>query len=408
MVENEYQALTPEEEALEVVRKCFENEKNGDKEARKKAELDLRRFLVKTEDGSYTLNSNVYFGKSETMHTTHGAINESLEKFVKPAGLEGKENVRILDMCSGLGYNAASSIEYLDENVKIEIDMVEISKETLGAAFFIENPIKSFNIVKKAIEGKLYEEGILGYKFLNEEINDRIDINIYIDDARDVIKQFESKEYDAVFLDPFSPLKSPELYTLEFFLILKNLLKKDGVILTYTSAAPVRAAMIHSGLYIGEGPLFGRKSGGTVAAKNPEFIKKSLSDNDERMIALSDAGIPFRDPKLNKTSDEIVKQRDEERKSARGFKKLASTVKTPLYLHKDVEDSRLKRRVLKNIEFLEIENLMSKKAAFIVCPQFEECICDCGSGKMDNSNERINEMSKRLTLIIQNNKKIKE
>ena len=407
MVKNRYKALTPEEEALEVVRKCFEDEKNGDKEARKKAKLDLKKFLVKTDDGSYTLTSNKFNGKSETMHTTHGAINESLEKFVKPARLENKQNIRILDICSGLGYNAASCIEYLDENVKIEIDMIEISKETLGAALFIENPIKSFNIVKKAIEDKLYNEGILVYKSLNEEINDRITINIYIDDARDVIKRFE-KKYDAVFLDPFSPLKSPELYTIEFFLILKNLLKNDGFILTYTSAAPVRAAMIQTDLYIGEGPLFGRKKGGTVASKNPEFIKKSLSYADERMIALSDAGIPFRDSKLNETSDKIIKRRDEERKSARGLKKLASTVKTPLYLHKDVEDSRLKRRVLKNVKFLGIENLKSKKAAFIVCPQFEECICNCGLGKIDNSNGRINEMSRRLSIIIQNNNKLKE
>lgn len=407
MTENRYEALTPEEEALAVVRKCFENEKKGDKEARTKTELDLKRFLVKTEDGSFTLNSKICSGKSETMHSTHGAINESLEKFIKPAGLERKQNVRILDVCSGLGYNAASCIEYLDEDVKIEIDMVEISKETLGAALFIENPIKSFNIIKKAIEDKLYNEGILGYKFLNEEINDRININIYIDDARDVIKQFEGKKYDAVFLDPFSPLKSPELYTLEFFLVLKNLLKNDGVILTYTSASPVRSAMLQAGFYIGEGPQFGR-SGGTIAAKNPEIIEKSLSYDDERMIALSDAGIPFRDQQLRETSDKIIKRREEERKSARGFKKLASTVKTPLYLHEDVEDSRLKRRVLKNVKFLGIEDLMSKKAAFIVCPQFDECICSCGTRKMDGSNERIKEMSRRLSIIIQNNNELKE
>ena len=66
-----------------------------------------------------------------------------------------------------------------------------------------------------------------------------------------------------------------------------------------------------------------------------------------------------------------------------------------------MEDSRLKRRVLKNINSLGIDDLMSKKAAYIVCPQFEECICSCGMGKIDSSKGRINEMMNRLSIIIE-------
>ena len=41
--------------------------------------------------------------------------------------------------------------------------------------------------------------------FIKNEIPDRINISIYIKDARDVIKEFEGKKkYDAMFLDPFS------------------------------------------------------------------------------------------------------------------------------------------------------------------------------------------------------------
>ena len=161
------------------------------------------------------------------------------------------------------------------------------------------------------------------------EIHDRTSINIYIDDARNVIKLINNyKNYDSIFLDPVFAPKIPELYSIEFFRFLKNLLDDDRVILTYTSAAPVRAAMIHAGLYIGEGPLFGRKSGGTIASRAPEVIERQLSANDERMIALSDAGIPFRDPKLNGSSDELIEKRENERKSVRGTIRFASTVKT--------------------------------------------------------------------------------
>ena len=63
--------------------------------------------------------------------------------------------------------------------------------------------------------------------------------------------------YDAVFLHPFSPLKSPELYSVEFFKTLKVLMKDDGMILTYTSTAPVRSALVEAGFHVGEGPSFG-------------------------------------------------------------------------------------------------------------------------------------------------------
>ena len=404
--ENEYLPLTITKEAAEIIKKCFNNEKNGDLEARRKAELDLKRFLIQTSDDSYTLDSNTCNGTSETMHTYHGAITESMEKYIKPAKLEDKKELQILDICSGLGYNTASCIQFLDNEKKIEIDMVEISKETVAATLLIENPIPSYEIIKSVIEDKLYKEGYLEFKYHNCKIPDKIDINIYIEDARAVVKKFDGKKrYDAIFLDPFSSLKCPELYTLEFFCKLKNLLKDDGVLLTYTCAAPVRSAIVISGLYIGEGPKFGRKNGGTIASKNPSVIEKSLSKKDERIIALSDVGIPFRDPQLNSTSSEIIDKREMERKSVRGFKRFASTVKTPLYLYKDLEESRLKRRVMRNVASLGINDLMSKDAAYIVCPQFDNCICSCGCEKLENSKDRIDEMKKRLEIIVKKEKK---
>ncbi len=398
MKNRNYRALTATEDVLKIIREYFQDEKKGNKAAREEAKRVLKEYFVKTDDGSYTFNSNIINGKSETMHTHHGAITESMEKFVKPARLEGKKEVRVLDVCSGLGYNTASCIEFLDDDTDIEIDMVEISKETLASSLFIENPIKSYDVVKKAVEDKLYDDGILNFKFHNEKIPDRIKINIYLSDARYVINEFD-KKYDAVFLDPFSPLKSPELYTLEFFLVLKSLLKDDGVILTYTSAAPVRSAMIYAGLHVGEGPSFGRKSGGTMASLNQENIEKPLSENDERMIALSDAGIPFRDPELRGSSDEILQQRENERISMRGVTKFASTVKTPIYLGKDINEPRLERRLIKNINALGINNLKSKEAEYIICPQFDECICGCGIPRLHNSYGKINEMIKRLSEI---------
>jgi hypothetical protein len=92
-IKNDYQALTATEDALILVRKCFAEEKKGNKCARNKIKNLLKEYFIETADGSYTLKSNNVNNKSETMHTHHGAITESMEKFVKPARLKGKKEV---------------------------------------------------------------------------------------------------------------------------------------------------------------------------------------------------------------------------------------------------------------------------------------------------------------------------
>ena len=86
-----YKPLKVQKKVLEIVDKCFKNENNGDKDARSVAFDDLKEFLIETGDGSYTLKSEGLEGSSETMHTYHGGLDESLEKYVKPSHLKGKE-----------------------------------------------------------------------------------------------------------------------------------------------------------------------------------------------------------------------------------------------------------------------------------------------------------------------------
>ena len=83
--------------------------------------MNLKEFLIETGDGSFTLKSEGSEGSSETMHTYHGGLDESLEKYVKPSHLIGKEDVHVLDICSGLGYTAAVCLEHLNDNETIKI-----------------------------------------------------------------------------------------------------------------------------------------------------------------------------------------------------------------------------------------------------------------------------------------------
>ena len=404
-----YDPLTPEEEVLSLIREWFEKEKKGDITARKCASQEIKKYLVKTADGTYTLHSNKHINSSETMHTSLGAYSESKEKFVNPAGLQGKKKLSILDICSGLGFNSAAALETIGDSKQneevedIAIDIVEISPETLAASLIIPSPSQSHGIIKKAIENFLISHGYLKFPHEDEEIPAHVHLSVYCEDARKMVLEIPAQQkYDALFLDPFSPAKSPELYSQEFLAKLGSLLKRHGVILTYTSAAPVRYALIDAGLEVGEGPAMGR-SGGTIASYDLNKISKTLSQKDERMIALSDAGIPYRDPELTDSGNVISQRRQEERIALRDKYKMASTVKTPVYLVSDLDDRRIKRRVFKHLEKFNINDLNSLKSRFLVCPQFSNCICCCGQEGLSTSRESIKEMEKRLKIVADGN-----
>lgn len=400
-----YKPLTPEKGVISLVRTWSLSEKKGDTNARHQASQEIEEFLIKTADGSFTLNSENFNDSSETMHTHHGALSEARVKFADPLRLEGKKEVAILDICSGLGFNAAAVLEkfiksgFDPELVKIEIDMVEVSWETLAASLIIPSPIESHSFIKKAVEDYLINHQLLVCPHEKKDIPRQVDIGVHCQDARKMVVNIPpTKKYDVIFLDPFSPEKSPELYSTEFLLKIRQLLKEDGVILTYTSSAPVRFALVNAGLEVGEGPSLGRK-GGTIASPSVNKIIKPLSMDDERMIALSDAGIPFMDPELTDSSETIIKRRQLERMDARSIYKMASTVKTPVYLCRDIPDYKLKRRVLKHLRNIGIIDLDSPESCYLVCPQHKECICHCKQGKFPTSSTRIMEMDRRLKNI---------
>ena len=354
-----------------------------------------KNYFVLTDDGSYSINSKEINHKIETLHTSTGAISESFEKFIKPMKFNYDENITILDICAGLGYNTSAAIADFIKNSdnNLTVDMVEISKATLACGLLVPSPIPEHDITKKAIEEQLISEKYATLNLEKTQIPDNISINVYIEDARQTVQKLKDNSYDAIFLDPFSQNMAPELFSLEFFKEFKRIIKNDGIIATYTSSAPVRAAFIEAGFYIGQGPIFGRKQGGTLASPNPEMLDTSLPKNDEIRIALSDVGIPFRDLNLNDTSENILNNRTQERKNARHNTKISSAVKTPIFLGDAMDDEKLKRRVERNLVKMNIPSTTSPEAEYII--EAEKAYTE-KQDKNNNSRNRILELEKRL------------
>ena len=388
------------DDVFDLINSCFDEERSSrNNEGRVNFFNTYNEYFVLTDDGSYSINSKEINNKIETLHTSTGAISESFEKFIKPMKFDYTKDIAILDICAGLGYNSSAAIDDFLKNASnsnLKIDMVEISHATLACGLLVPSPIKAHDITKKAIEEELIRQEYATLSLEECEIPENIDIDVYIEDARQTVQKLEDNTYDAIFLDPFSQNMAPELFSLDFFKEFRRVIKDDGIVATYTSAAPIRAAFIEAGFFIGQGPIFGRKQGGTLASPNPLMLDTALPKNDEIRIALSDVGIPFRDPNLNNTSEYILDARTEERHNARHNTKISSAVKTPIFLASEMDDEKLKRRVERNLKKMNIPSTTSPEAYYIV-----ECENDY-TKKQDaenNSTNRILEMSKRLKKV---------
>ena len=396
-----------DETIYDLINEAFDNEREyKDAQYRNSIFSKYNDYFVKTDDGSYSIKSKEINHKVETLHTSTGAISESFEKFIKPLKLDYDEDIAILDICAGLGYNSSAAIDDFlknsDGNTNLHIDMLEISKPTLAAGLMVPSPIEAHDITKKAIEQSLIDCDYASLELEETAIPENIDLKIHIDDARQVIQKLPDKTYDAIFLDPFSQNMSPELVSLEFFKEFRRVIKDNGIVCTYTSSSPVRMAFIEADFYVSLGPIFGRFQGGTLASPNPKNLTKSLPKNDEIKMALSDVGIPFRDPDLNLSSQEILDNRTEERHNARHNTKISSAVKTPIFLGQEMDDEPLKRRVERNLAKMNIPGVLSDEALYIVEVEndyMEEYLED------NNTRTRVLEMMKRLDEI-KNKKKM--
>lgn len=142
-----------------------------------------------------------------------------------------------------------------------------------------------------------------------------IDFDLKNNDARKVIIE-DNNEYDLVFLDAFTPSKCPCLWSYEFFKLLFNHLSEDGQILTYTTSASVRGAMIEAGFFIGN--IYNERENkftGTIATKNESLIKYPLSEFDLGLVKTK-AGIFYRDENLTGLNEAILERRNEEVKNS--------------------------------------------------------------------------------------------
>ena len=263
-----------------------------------------------TKDGSHTFFSSEF---DEAFHSHYGAKQEAEKKFFEPSLLKDKAclaerkhsiNLRLLDICYGLGYNSAAALAGIwsvNPQCRVELIALEIDAK----------------VPLQAIKHNLLNQWQMPIPQLLARLattkrvhNNYLEASLLIDDARKSIQQIDQTGWqaDAIFLDPFSPPKCPQLWTVEFLGLVTKCLKPTGRIVTYSSSAAARTALSLAGLHIGSTQSVGRKSPGTVASLCHDNLA-TLSVQEQEHLHTR-AAIPYRDPELQDTAEGIRQKRE--------------------------------------------------------------------------------------------------
>ncbi len=262
-----------------------------------------------TQDGSFTFFSSEF---GEAFHSREGARTEAVLKFAQAAGLEQQAqqpSLRLLDVCYGLGYNTAAALELIwaiNPQCWVQVYGLELDPTVPQAAIappLIDTWTPTVGTILQAIASD------------HHYTNDQIQAQLLLGDARQTIQQLHQAGFqaNAIFFDPFSPRRCPQLWTVEFFRQVAGCLAPNGKLVTYSRSAALRAAMLAVGLCIGTVPLGPPHAPhewaqGTIAAWEAQSLHP-LSQM-EREHLQTRAAIPYRDPSLTDPAI-VIKQRQQ-------------------------------------------------------------------------------------------------
>jgi len=269
-------------------------------------------------DGSFSLYSGRF---GEGFHGSIGALQEARLKFVEPAQLERfspGHTLLVVDVAFGLGTNSAALLEVAAAmGLAVVIHGLELEPAPLGAALAAE----SFRRQWQPSTLTMLEQLLSGGQWRSAGHA----ASLHWGDARQRLGPLLDGLHlagrcDLVLLDAFSPQRCPELWSLEFLSQLARLLRPDGRLLTYCSAAAVRRSLQLAGLRLasiapliaGPGTVPGRArpitwSLGTAASPSdlPEHGPLRALSPMELEHLTTRAAEPYRDPDGRQPADVI-------------------------------------------------------------------------------------------------------
>jgi tRNA U34 5-methylaminomethyl-2-thiouridine-forming methyltransferase MnmC len=285
-------------------------------------------------DGSFSLFSERF---GEGFHGAIGARREAELKFVAAAQLERFAPgavLQVVDVCVGLGTNSAALLEAcLRRGLRQRWWGLELDRRPLALALQAPSFRDQWAGPGLAVLEQLQADSRWSSTAAGQG-------RMLWGDARCTLPSLLAEQRgqcDVVLLDAFSPRHCPQLWSLEFLRDLAALLRPDGRLITYCSAAAVRCSLQLAGLQLaaigsehtssGTGTSPGSNLGqawslGTVASPKPlpdldanNGVLRALSPM-EREHLRTRAAEPYRDPSRRASAAAILKNRERDQASS--------------------------------------------------------------------------------------------
>jgi len=237
-----------------------------------------------TKEGSATFWNKNY---KDFYHPRAGALTQGRELFLKHSNLKErllKEDVTLLDIGFGMGYNTFLSVELAQNNSSHSLHVSALDQDRMLLK-------QSASVVSNPLHGKILE-ALYAVGFYKEK-NSTIDF--YNAEARYTLSKLENA-FDIIFLDPFLETNNASLVSVEFFEKLKKLLKEEGVLVCSTSLTSVQIALIEAGFEV------------NVINDETSDIKGICAMHT--ITKKKQEGFPYRDPYNVWTDKEIAVQRE--------------------------------------------------------------------------------------------------
>lgn len=205
----------------------------------------LKVELKVTDDGSHTLFVPEL---GEHYHSVYGAIGESRHIFLE-AGFrhiyKPFDKISILEIGFGTGLNAL--LTYMESEISaipVEYTTIELNplKEDVYSILNFDELLNypgSREIFLRLHQSPWNEQVHLTYGFILHKIN--ISLHEFL----------PGKEaFDLVYFDAFGPDIQPEMWKEEVFIKMASGLKKDGVLVTYSTKGTVKRNLKNAGFSI--------------------------------------------------------------------------------------------------------------------------------------------------------------
>ncbi|RMF23498.1 MAG: hypothetical protein D6756_08695 [Cyanobacteria bacterium J083] len=226
--------------------------------------------LIKTEDGSYTLK---HLRHGECYHSHDGAGKEAQDLYIQSSGLNQRicnsvGTIRVLDVGLGLAYNALSTVAawmQAESPCAMEMLSLEIEPELVKALASGEFPWsegwrKDWRKWAKCLQqlpaenSRLQSHYKFGQKFWHCQLihplsSSQFNWLVIVGDARQAtdLKLPNQAPWDYIWQDPFSPKTNPQMWSKEWFSLLRKECHADTQLMSYSVARTTKDALIAAG-----------------------------------------------------------------------------------------------------------------------------------------------------------------